>query len=76
MTYGIYEEVCLKRLVNELKISVKDSMKMLCDNQASISIAKNPIHHDRINDMKIDHHFIKEKIEEGTITLVYTPTTL
>ena len=26
--------------------------------------------------VEIDHHFIKEKIEEMMISLVYTPTTL
>ena len=26
--------------------------------------------------MEIDHHFIKEMVEETTISLVYTPTTL
>ena len=26
--------------------------------------------------MEIDHHFIKEMVEERTISLVYTPTTL
>ena len=26
--------------------------------------------------MEIDHHFIKEMVEERTISLAYTPTTL
>ena len=66
----------LKRLLNELKIPVEDSIKMFHDNQVAISIAKNPVHHDRTKYMEIDRHFLKEKIEEGTITLVYTLTTL
>ena len=66
----------LKRLLSEMKISVEDSMKIFCDNQAIIIIVQDPIHHDWTKYVKIDHHFIKEKIEEGTISLVYTPTTL
>ena len=45
MTHGIYEGMSLKRLPNELKIPVEDSMKMSCDNQTTINIAKNPVHH-------------------------------
>ena len=45
---------------------------MVCDNQVAISIAKNLFHHDRTKHVKIDRHFIKVKIEEGTIALVYT----
>ena len=58
------------------EIPVEDSMKMFCDNQVAISIIKNLIHHDRTKHVEIDRHFIKERIEEGTISLFYTPTTL
>ena len=50
-------------------------MKKFCDNQVVISITKNLVHHDQTKHVEINHHFIKEKIEE-TISLVYTPTTL
>ena len=55
---------------------IEDFIKMFCDNQATISITKNPIHHSQTKHVGIYHHFIKEKIEERTISLVYTPTTL
>ena len=49
---------------------------MFCDNKAAISIAKNPVHHDRTKHVEIYRHFIKEKVEEGIIKLVYMPTCL
>ena len=61
MAHGIYEGMWLKRLLNELKIP---------------SITKNLVHHDQTKHVEIDRHFIKEKIEEGAISLDYTPTTL
>ena len=48
---------------------------MLCDNQVAINISKNHVH-DRTKHVEIDRHFIKEKLEEGTIVLIYTPTSL
>lgn len=35
---------------------------MMCDNQAAISIAKNPVHPDRTKHVEIDRNFISEKL--------------
>ncbi|RVW69978.1 Retrovirus-related Pol polyprotein from transposon RE1 [Vitis vinifera] len=40
----------------------------------SISIAKNPVHHDRTKHVKIDRHFITEKVTSETVKLNYVPT--
>lgn len=50
-------------------------MKLHRDNQAVISIAHNPIHHDRTKHVEIDRHFIKKMIESGIICLTYVLTT-
>ena len=54
----------LTRLLNKLRTPIEDFIKMFCDSQATISIAKNPVHHDQTKYVEIDYHFIKEKIEE------------
>ena len=76
MAHGICEGVWLKRLLKELKVMCEGPIKLFCDNQATISIAKNPVYHDRTKHVEIDRHFIREKIEEGTINLIYTPSNL
>ncbi|KAJ4700964.1 Retrovirus-related Pol polyprotein from transposon TNT 1-94 [Melia azedarach] len=62
------------RVLQELSIPVIEPMRMHCDNQSVISIAKNPIHHDRTKHVEIDRHFVKEKIESRIISLLYTST--
>ena len=75
MAHEICEGIWLKQILEELKIPTEGPIKMVCDNQAAISIAKNPMHHDRTKHVELDRHFVKEKIE-GTVALVYTPSGL
>ena len=74
LSLGICEGIWLKRVLYELRVPVEGSMKMFCDNQSTISIAKNPVHHDRTKHVEIDRHFVKEKIEADIISLQYIPT--
>lgn len=75
MAHGICEGIWLKRVLGELKIPVEGFMKLLCDNQVAINIAKNLVHHDKTKHVEIDRRFIEEKIE-GIIQPVCTPTKL
>lgn len=74
LALGICEGMWIRRFLKELGIMEEISIRMLCDNQAAISIAKNPVHHDRTKHIEIDRNFISEKVDNGTIELVYTPS--
>ena len=68
------EILWLKKLLAELKIEVKRPMKLYSDSKAAISIANNPVQHDRTKHVEIDRHFIKEKLESGAICMPYIPS--
>lgn len=74
LAHGICEGVWLRGLLSELRISSNDPIKLYCDNKAVVSIAHNPVHHDRTKHMEVDRHFIKEKIDNGSICMTYIPT--
>jgi len=73
MPHGICEGIWLMRLLRELKMQLNMSMRLLFDNKATISIAKNPVH-DRTKHIELDRHFIKKKVEAGIVNLTYIPT--
>ena len=74
MCHGICEGIWLRRMLRELAAPITGPMILLCHNKAAIEIAKNLVHHDRTKYVEIDHHFIKEKIEDGIIKLTYILT--
>ena len=49
-------------------------MKLYCDYKATISIAHNPILHDRTKHVGMDKHFIKEKIDNKVVCMTYIHT--
>ena len=61
-------------MLNELKLEPTSPMRVFCDNKAAISIAHNPVQHDRTKHVEVDRHFIKEKIESRQITTPYVTT--
>ena len=73
MAHKICEGMWLRRLLRELHTTT-GQINMFCDNQATIKIARNPVHHDRTKHVEIDRHFIKEKLDAGIVNLLYTPT--
>ena len=74
MAQGICELLWLKIILDDLKIRWEKPMKLYCDNKSAISIAHNPVQHDRIKHVEVDRHFIKEKLESGLICTPFVST--
>ena len=74
MALGVAEMVWLKRLLEELKVKHGARMKLWCDSKSAISIANNPVQHDRTKHVEIDRFFIKEKLESGLLELSHVAT--
>lgn len=68
---GITEVLWLRKLMLELGLLVEGPTSLKCDNKASISISENPVQHDRTKHVEVDRHFIKEKLDNGVVTLPF-----
>lgn len=71
---AICKGIWIKRVMIKLGMEFEKSVKLKCDNQAIISIAKDPVHHDRTKQVEINQHFIAEKVENSEVQLLYTPS--
>jgi len=47
MAQGVCELLWMRINLNDLKVACEESMILYCDNKSAISIAYNPIQHDR-----------------------------
>ena len=68
------ESVWLRKLFTELGSPPEGPTVINEDNQSTIAMAKNPQHHGRAKHIDIKHHFIREKVHEGTVALKYCPS--
>ena len=76
LALGICEGMWLQILFSELGATKERTIKMFYDSQAAISIAKNPVHHDRTKHIEIDRDYISKKINKGLAQFTYIPTRL
>ena len=70
------EAIWLGQLLNELGHPVEQltPIRLYSDSQGSIDLSNNPVHHTRTKHIDIQHHFIRELIEEKKIDLQYCST--
>ena len=76
MAQGVCELLWMNIILDDLKIEYVAPMKLFCDNKSAISIAHNPVQHDRTKHIEIDRHFIKEKLDSGLISTQFVPSEL
>ena len=68
------EAIWLRNLMCDLMQAPKKSITIYVDNQSCMALAKKPIFHKRTKHINIQHHYIREVLDEGKIVLEYCPT--
>lgn len=72
-TQATKEAIWLRSLLTELHANRSKTQATIIygDNQGAISLAKNPQFHARTKHIDIQHHFVREKQEEGLVDIRY-----
>ncbi|KAJ0390320.1 hypothetical protein ATCC90586_011926 [Pythium insidiosum] len=68
------EVVWARALMEDLGVKQQEPTVVWEDNQGTIALASNPGYHARTKHVDIRHHFIREKINDGVIKVVYIKT--
>lgn len=71
---GVKEACWLRYLLKSINLDIPTPTIIHEDNNGCISIANNPTDHKRTKHIDVKYHFIREKIEQKEINLIYTPT--
>ncbi|CAL8152565.1 unnamed protein product [Prunus armeniaca] len=57
----------LQCLLQDLQLTHSEPVTLHCDNQAALHIAANLVFHERTRHIEMDCHFIRDKIQDGSI---------
>ena len=73
-THAAKEALWLRSFVEEVRGGSQGPMKINCDNQGAIALAKDNKFHSRTKHIDLRFHFIREAVQDKKITVSYIPT--
>lgn len=64
----------IKRLLEQFGFSHQQHMRLFCDSQSAIHIAKNPVFHERTKHVENDCHMVRDAVQSKLISTEYVST--
>ncbi|GJT04924.1 hypothetical protein Tco_0839386 [Tanacetum coccineum] len=58
----------MKQALVDYGISL-DDIPIMCDNKGAIDLSKNPVQHSRTKHIEIHHHFLRDNVQKGNISI-------
>jgi hypothetical protein len=69
------EATWLRQLLHELHTPPARCTLVYCDNISAMYLSTNLAQHQRTNHVKIDLHFVREKVTIGQVRVIHIPMT-
>lgn len=73
-TMAATQALWLARLLGDLKGEAAEMVELRVDNKSALALSKNPVFHERSKHIEIRYHFIRECMENGTISGEFVAT--
>ena len=67
-TQASKEAIWLQMLLEELEHK-QEKIALFCDSQSALHLAKNPAFHSKTKHIRVQYHFVREKVEEGSVDM-------
>ena len=63
----------LQRLCSSIGL-VQQAVRLDCDSQSAIFLAKNPAYHSKTKHIDVQYHFVRDMVEENKVLLMKVDT--
>jgi hypothetical protein len=67
------EALWLRQFLREIHFLKPGPTTVLCDNNGAKSLSSDPTHHSRSKHIDVRHHFVRERVEDGSIAVWRVP---
>eukprot|EP00253_Pinus_taeda_P029339 PITA_29339 len=68
-THASKEAVLLQRLCSSMGL-VQEAIRIDCDNQCAIFLAKNPTYHSKTKHIDVQYHFVRDMIDDKEVLMM------
>nr|GEU28933.1 copia protein [Tanacetum cinerariifolium] len=62
------QALCMKQALVDYVVRL-DDIPIMCDNKGAIDLIKNPVQHSRTKHIEIRHHFLRDNVQKGNISI-------
>ena len=62
-------------VLRDLGIFLSNTPVLWCDNLSTLALASNPVFHARTKHIKVDYHFVREKVVRRDVAVKFISTT-
>lgn len=71
---AVAETCWLRNLLRELYYPPLTATLVYCDNVSAVYLSTNPVQHQRTKHIKIDLHFVRDKVATGHVRVLHVPS--
>ncbi|XP_074265513.1 uncharacterized protein LOC141587950 [Silene latifolia] len=71
---AVVETSWLRNLLFELQVPITRATLVYCDNISVVYLAGNPVQHQRTKHIELDIHFVREKVQVGSVGVLHVPS--
>ena len=75
LTGAAAEVLWITHLLQELRVPLKTTPTLFCDNIGATYLAANPVFHSRMKHLALDYHFVRELVQRKFLRVSHISTT-